>query len=89
MSVNAVGNVNVNYVNSYRDSLKQRKKTAFLLVTSGLATALGSSYIKSNAMGLSLVTCASLAGIMGVVDLHKTDKELKELDNQQKLNIEI
>ena len=89
MSVNAVGNVNVNYVNSYRDSLKQRKKTASLLTTSGLAAALCSSYIKSNAIGLSLAICASLAGITGVVDLHKTDKELKELDNQQKLNIEI
>ncbi|OLA78281.1 MAG: hypothetical protein BHW55_01880 [Candidatus Melainabacteria bacterium 35_41] len=81
---------NVNYVNSYRDSLKQRQKMGVVLAgTGGLAGIASAHYIKSNAVGLSLLTIASLATILGVVDFHKTAKELKELDNQQKLNIEI
>lgn len=83
---------NVNYVNSYRDSLKQRQKMGVLLAgTGGLAATIAadSHYIKSNPVGLSLLTIGSLAAIIGAVDLHKTNKKLKELDNQQKLNTEI
>lgn len=83
---------NVNYVNSYRDSLKQRQKMGVLLAgTGGLAATIAadSYYIKSNPVGLSLLTIGSLAAIIGAVDLHKTNKKLKELDNQQKLNTEI
>ena len=80
---------NVNYVNSYRDSLKQRQKVGVYLSTSGLATIVGSHYIKSNAVGLGLLTIGSLTSILGMVECHKTAKKLKELDNQQKLNTEI
>lgn len=89
MPVNAVGNVNANYVNSYRDSLKKRQQNGMLLSTGGLSTIIGSSYIKNNWAGLALLAVGGMSGLIGMLECHKAGKELKDLNNQQKLNTEI
>lgn len=89
MPVSAVGNVNANYVNSYRDSLKQRKQIGMMSSLAGLTTVVGSSYIKNNWAGLAVLTVGALTGLVGMIDCHKAGKELKELENQQKLNMNI
>lgn len=89
MSVNAVGNVNANYVNNYRDSLKKRQQIGGMLTMSGLTTLVGSSYIKNNWAGLALVTVGGLSSLIGMLDFNKAGKELKELENQQKFNMNI
>lgn len=87
MAVGAVSNAN--YVNSYRDSLKQRQQIGIMMSAGGLATIAGSSYIKNNWAGLAVLGVGSLAGLFGMIDCHKASKELKGLENSQKLNTEI
>ena len=89
MPVNAVGNVNANYVNSYRDSLNKRKELGLILSSGGFATMAGSSCIKNNWMGLSLLTVGAMSGLFGMIEFNKAGKELNNLNNQQKLNTEI
>lgn len=87
MSVNAVGNAN--YVNSYRDSLKKRQQNAGFLMTGGLSSIIGSSYIKNNLISFGLLGVGAMSGLIGMIECHKAGKELKNLNNQQKLNTEI
>lgn len=89
MSVNAVGNANANYVNYRHDSLKQKQKLGALMGFSGMATASGAYFVKNNYLALGLGIVGLLGGLFGLSTSIKAGKELKELENPQKLNTEI
>lgn len=89
MPVNAVGNVNANYVNYRRDSLKQKKNLGVIMGMSGLGTAAGAYFVKNNYLAIGLGIVGLLGGLLGLSNSIKAGKELNDLNNQQKLNTEI
>lgn len=89
MPVNAVGNVNANYVNYRRDSLKQKKNIGAMMGITGIGTAAGAYFVKNNYVAIGLGILGLLGGLLGFSNSIKAGKELNELNKQQKLNTEI
>ena len=69
--------------------MKKRQQSGTMLSMGGLTTIVGSSYVKNNWAGLALLAVGGLSGLIGMLDFDKAGKELKDLNNQQKLNTEI